>query len=406
MDHPSTQGDNHVDDEEEHSSNKREDNENEYSDEDKNEAESEVENADESESDIEEYHDSDDGGSMDGFREMPTGVDCLPKHIEHYEEIKHFTIREGCNVTLQNVAELWPNLKIPSVQRISDDTIDKYFEFMVYDEYSQRSEWYALWDQYRWQPPLIVKMATARQVFEAADELTLWDIPTRGFYSSRGIDHYWPYIQDDKWLLVRKFDDVFSSDLCFTHHGNLGWDEARLCLKNLQSFYRSHGVKIYNHFLQEIDEYEDDDFFHYFYYNQVQHDESDPGLQLLIQTRRKVKGNYCSSLREHLVDRKLVMFIELLSGDHHARMHLKQSVSAKNCVQLINALEQRLVQQYPEHGPLGKNNLKLLREIADEHQADPEKKDYGLSLAKTVVVLSHWSAGKYKNFLSTQGMLP
>ena len=47
---------------------------------------------------------------------------------------------------------------------------------------------------------------------------------------------------------------------------------------------------------------------------------------------------------------------------------------------------------------------KTWSQIADEHQADQKKKDYGLSLYETVVVLSDWFAAKYKSFFSRRGI--
>ena len=401
MDHLSSKREDEVDGEE-HSPDRPEDDESEDESSNENETASEYDSEDESEyyyqDDSEDTSDSDDGACMADFECIPTGLDSLPKHIHEYEEIKDFTIREGSKLTLRNIAELWPNLESPSITHVSDDTIDEYFDLMVYDEGVRR--WNA-WMQRRTSfdrldPPLIVKMATVRQVFEATGESTLGNIPSKGQYAYRRLGHYWPYVRDDKWLLVRLSCHKFSS---FTLYGTLGSEESRTCLKNLESFYRRQGVRFNNSSRKHQDHHEDD-IYDCSDYNQSLDDGSDPGLQLLIRTRDRVRGNSFFLVEEDRDHKKLLMFFELLCGDHHARMHLARSASSEYCAKLINELEQRLVQQYAQHGPLGKNNLKLLREIADEHQEDPKKRDSGLSLAKTVVVLSHWSAERYKGFFS------
>ena len=305
---------------------------------------------------------------VEKFKYLRLGPE-LPTRIDHYEEIKDFTIRGGCNVTLENLAELWPGLKSPRIEGISDDTIHKFME------------WYTTLGHEI--PPLFVRMDLARQIFDVESDVeSLSQIASQEDSSNLSRDRIWLYTRGDKWFWIRTLLHHRDSPL-LRLMGNLTLAEATPFISNLILFYKHNGVKIRG--ITEIAPLYMKQWF-----------EPDARLQMLISIRMHYELS-ADMVDDLSLDKKLIIFLELLTGNKHPR---EEGAKADYLKIALRKLEGRLVEEYSKHGALGESNLKLLAKIADELQADPMKRDQGHLLAKTALVLGHHTRGKYKSFFS------
>lgn len=290
-----------------------------------------------------------------------------PRKIHHFREIQDLVINEETGATVRNLAELWPWLDSPSLHEISEDTIGKLLQLDRKEFFESSIRPIGLIKSH-----VTVSISESRRFFESSYDDPFIPEAVKSQLHEERVYHCWPYIQGDKRI-------VFYIDSHCTHSSLVSRNEVAVMLKKLSRVYGRHQPEILFFYLEDEsdflwDTHDYHDFFHRLLF--------DP----LKFYRSKDTSHPFSTMD---------LCLNLLTG--RIREYRPSSSWMEEFKFQMLGLNTRLVQMHP----LNKNNLALLQSIAEDLQSHENTRRHGRSLARTVVVLTHWVRGRYDNFISS-----